>query len=112
MHVLLSICRRLERVELRVLATLLHQRLVRAVLGDARAFEHYYQVGHAHRAEAVRDEQRDAIAARGRGVALEERVLGLGVERRSGLVEHEQQRLLAHEATRERELLPLAEAHL
>ena len=62
-------------------------------------------------------EDRDAAVAspsrarRGR-VALEQRVLGLGVERGGRLVEHEQQRLVAHEAARERELLPLAERHL
>ena len=51
-------------------------------------------------------------AARRRGVALEQRVLGLGVERRRRLVEHEQQRRVAHEAARQRELLPLAERDL
>ena len=44
-------------------------------------------------------------------VPLEQRVLGLGVERRGRLVEHQQQRMIAHEAARQRELLPLAEAH-
>ena len=53
-----------------------------------------------------------ARPARGGGVALEQRVLGLGVERRGRLVEDEQQRLVAHEAARQRELLPLAERHL
>ena len=48
----------------------------------------------------------------GRGVALEQRVLGLGVERRGRLVEHQQQRLVAHEAAGQRELLPLAERHV
>ena len=73
-------------------------------------------VGHPHGAEAVRHQDRDAPVrwhrpsrARG-GVALEQRVLGLGVERRGRLVEHQQQRVVAHEAARQRELLPLAEA--
>ena len=48
----------------------------------------------------------------GVGVALEQRVLGLGVERRGRLVEHEQQRVVAHEAAGQRQLLPLAERHL
>jgi hypothetical protein len=47
-----------------------------------------------------------------RRVALEQRVLGLGVERGGGLVEHQQDGSLAHEAAGERELLPLAEADL
>ena len=50
--------------------------------------------------------------ARRGGVALEQRVLGLGVERGGRLVEHEQQRLVAHEAARQRQLLPLAERDL
>ena len=39
--------------------------------------------------------------------AREDRVLGLGVERRGRLVEHEDVRLLAHERARQRDLLPL-----
>ena len=50
--------------------------------------------------------------ARRRGVALEQRVLGLGVERGRRLVEHEEQRMVAHEPACERELLPLTERHL
>ena len=47
----------------------------------------------------------------GRGVALEQRVFGLGVERRGGFIEDEQERVIAHEAARERQLLPLSKAH-
>ncbi len=39
-------------------------------------------------------------------------MLGLGVERRRGLVENEQERTLAHEPPRQRQLLPLPEAEL
>jgi len=64
----------------------------------------------------MRDEDRDAASGlrrlRGGGVALEQRVLGLGVERRGRLVEDEQQRPFAHEPARERELLPLPERHV
>ena len=45
-------------------------------------------------------------------VALEQGVLGLGVERRGRLVEHEHERFVAHEPARERELLPLPERDL
>ena len=43
------------------------------------------------------------------GVTLEQRVLGFGIERGGRFVEDQHQRPLAHEATRERELLPLPE---
>ena len=49
------------------------------------------------------------VVARDRGVALEQRMLGLGIERRGRLVEHEQQRRIAHEPSRQGELLPLPE---
>ena len=49
---------------------------------------------------------------RGCGVALEQRVFGLGVQRRGRFVEDQQQRLIAHEAARQRELLPLPERQL
>ena len=39
-------------------------------------------------------------------------MFGLRVQGRGGFVEHQQQRFVAHEAARQRELLPLAEAHL
>ena len=50
-----------------------------------------------------------SLAVRGGGVALEQRVLGFGVERGGRLVEHQHKRLVAHEAARQRQLLPLAE---
>jgi len=64
---------------------------------------------HPNGAEAVRHEDRDPAVsptvtrtrdgpARRRGIALEQRVLGLDIGRRRGLVEQEQQRLVAHEA--------------
>ena len=46
---------------------------------------------------------------RGLGVALEEGVLGFGVERGGWLVEDEEERVVAHEASGECELLPLTE---
>ena len=46
------------------------------------------------------------------GVALEQGVLGLGVEGRRRLVEHEHERLVAHEAAGQGELLPLPEGDL
>src|SRR3989442_8224270 len=53
-----------------------------------------------------------AALPRRRRVTLEQGMLGFGVERRGGLVEHEHQRALAHETPGQRELLPLPEAEL
>src|SRR5450756_1800184 len=87
-------------------------------LGVAAQLEHLAvgddddQVGHAHGREAVRDKERD----RSRGgadapgvirVALEQLVLGLGIECARRLVENEQKRLLAHHRPSQRQLLPL-----
>jgi hypothetical protein len=46
-----------------------------------------------------------------RRVALEQGVLGLGVERRRRLVQDQEQWTIAHEAARQRQLLPLPEGH-
>src|SRR5882672_9225489 len=46
------------------------------------------------------------LVARRLGVAFEQRVLGLRVKRGGRLVEHQQERVVAHEAACERELLP------
>src|SRR6185437_15649682 len=53
-----------------------------------------------------------AIAAGGGCVVRKQGVLSLGVERGGWLVEHEQQRPIAHQAARQRELLPLPERQL
>ena len=74
-----------------------HQLLVGADLDDVGAVHHDDQVGHAHGREAVRHEHGDppgvGVRARRLGEALEQRVLGLGVERRGRLVEDQQQRM-------------------
>ena len=46
------------------------------------------------------------------GITLEELMLGLGVERGRRLVENREQRLIAHEAAGEGQLLPLAEGDI
>src|SRR3954469_17885490 len=53
-----------------------------------------------------------AVAARRSRVPLEECVLRLSIERGRRLVENENNWLIAHEAAGQRELLPLAEAHV
>ena len=70
------------------------------------SFEHDDAVRHAHRREAVRDDDRHA-ARHQRVEAHEDVVLGARVERRRRLVENEQLRV-AHVGARERDLLPLA----
>jgi hypothetical protein len=105
----------LNAVQLRVLTFLGHQLLVRADLHEPGPIEHDDEIGHADRRETVRDENRDAsgVALAGTpcrcGVALEQRVFRLGIQRGSRFVEDQQQRLIAHEATGQREFLPLAE---
>src|ERR1700730_15331517 len=113
----------LNPVELGVLSAFRHQRFVSADLSDARAVEHDDLIGHPHRAEPMRDQNSDLslpsvaratvapFISCGSRVALEERVFGLRVERRCRFVEHEQERMIALEAARERELLPLSKTH-
>ena len=52
-HRTLSVCRCLNRIELRVLPAPGHQLFVRSDFGDARAVEDDDEIGHAHGAEAV-----------------------------------------------------------
>ena len=49
----LAVRRRLDAVQLSVLAALRHERFVRSGLDDARTIEHDDQVGHSHRREAM-----------------------------------------------------------
>ena len=65
----------------------------------------------------MRDQHRDRPGRRAdrggvRGVPLVQVVLGLGVQRRRRLVEHHEQRLLAHHRPAQRELLPLPAGQL
>ena len=64
----------------------------------------YTRVGGAIGSRATR-----TAAARRRGVALKQGVLGFGVEGGGGFVEHQQQRAVAHEAGGQGQLLPLWE---
>ena len=60
-------------------------------------------------AAAYRSKSACSVSASSAGVLHEQRVLGFGIERRGRLVENQQQRQLAHEPARERQLLPLPE---
>src|ERR1051325_2713648 len=104
----------LNSVQLRIGPTACNQFIMRARFRDVRALQHDDLVRHAHGGEAVRYENRDAAfrpPCRGR-VALEQRVLRFGVEGSRRLVQDEYEGCVAHEAAREGELLPLAEAHV
>ncbi len=83
---------------------------------DPSPIEDDYQVGGTHGREPVRDEQRDRAGparelAEGQ-VAVEEGRLGDRVEAGCGLVEDQQEGLLAHHPPRERKALPLAAREL
>jgi len=76
-----------------------------------RAVEYHDEVVHPDGAEPVRHQDghapvRPCLARRG-GVALEQLVLGLRVQRRRRLVERREQRLVSHESAGQGELLPL-----
>ena len=92
------------------------QLLVGADLDHARAVHHHDQVGHPHRREPVRHQHRHPAGVGMRswrlGEPLEQRMLGLGVERGGGFVEDQQQRGVTHEPAGQCQLLPLAEADL
>src|SRR5215472_5738479 len=107
---------RLDAVEVGVAAAAGKQFLMAARLRDAGAVEYHDEVGHADRAEPVRDQDGHAPLPPGfpggGGVALEQLVLGLRVERRRRLVERDEERLVAHEPARQGELLPLAVRHV
>src|SRR3977135_2163870 len=86
----------LNAVELRVLSASRHQIVVSADLYDTSAVQDHDAIGHAHCGEPVRDEEGDpavrSVATDDGGVALEQRVFGLCVERGRRFVEHPQQR--------------------
>jgi hypothetical protein len=84
---------------------------VAAALDDAPAIEHHDLVRHAHRGEAVRDENRDAIAGE-LAEMLEHLGLRLCVHRGRRLIEHEDIGPGAHESARQRDLLPLTAGEL
>ena len=93
-------------VEARVHAALRDELLVRPHLDDAPLVEDDDAVGRADGRQAVRDDDRRAPAHDLLERALEAR-LGVRVDARGRLVEHEQRRV-AVDGARERDELPLA----
>src|SRR5215472_6758339 len=102
---------RLDPVQLGVPPAAGHQLFVAADLCQARPVQHHNEVGHADGAEPVGHQDGHAPAAPGlarpAGIALEQLMLGLGVERGRRLVQRRDQRLVAHEPAGQGELLPL-----
>mmetsp|Transcript_25282 Transcript_25282/g.88212 ORF Transcript_25282/g.88212 Transcript_25282/m.88212 type:complete len:214 (-) Transcript_25282:2227-2868(-) len=82
------------------------QRLVRPTLHDAACVHDQNLVGRAHRAQAVRDDERGAPDQEAVESSLHG-VLARGVEARSRLVQHQHSRI-SHERACEADALPLA----
>ena len=78
-----------------------------AVLDDAAFLQHHDLIRHAHRGEAVRDDDGDAVA-RQFPKMLEHLGFRGGIDGGGGLVEHQNVRFAAHEGARQGDLLPLA----
>ena len=109
-HLLLPIPRRLQRKQLGVAPAPAQQLLVGANLHELAVFDDQDAVGHADGAEAVADE--DGGFAQGQLLeALEDFVLGAGIEGGGGLVEDEELGV-AHVSAAEGDFLPLAAAQI
>src|SRR4029077_11022507 len=102
----LAVARRLQLEELRITPATLQELLVGADVLHLAVGEDHDAVGHAHAGEAVRDENR-GLAVRELLEALEDLVLGAGVQRGGGLVENEDLRV-AHVGAGDGDLLPFA----
>src|SRR5260370_11534656 len=105
-HILARVGRGLHPEEAGITAIELHELRVRALLDEAAVLEEDDRVRAAHSREPVRDVNRGA-PTRERTQPLEQVVLGLRIQRRRWFVE-EQDLRVAHERSRERDLLPLA----
>jgi hypothetical protein len=102
----------LQLVQVRVVATALHQLSVGPVFDDSAVGQNDDQVRGRDGREAVCDQQGDAAASLaappGRGVPVEQCVFGGGIERGCRLVQDEQQRRGPHHPPRDGNALPLA----
>src|SRR5919198_2586888 len=101
-----GVSRGLHAEEPRIAAVQSHQFSMRAFLDKPAVLQEDDPVRTPDGREAVRDVDGGAAVGK-RAKPLEQVVLGLRVERRRRLVEEEDPRVLAHERTRERDLLPL-----
>src|SRR2546427_4474622 len=106
----------LDAVQLGVRASVGHQFVMGPDFDNACTIEYDNQVSHANRTEPMRYQDGDSTASSfrlsRRGVAFEQRVLRLRVQCSCRLVEYEQQGIVAHEAARQSDFLPLTERHI
>src|SRR5580704_3158283 len=107
----LPVALRLEGEHPGVLAAAGDELVVAAGLGNRAVVEHDDLAGHPDGRKAMGDHDRGPSLGE-LSKALEDRVLRLGIERRRGLVEHEDVGVLAHERAREGDLLPLSPREL
>ena len=88
----LTIGRRLNVVQFRIMSPFGYEFLMGAEFEEARTLEHDDEVRHADSGESMRHEYGHlagaAVAPGGGGVTLEERMFGFSIERGGGLVEH------------------------
>src|SRR6185437_5361833 len=87
----------LQPVQLRVQSVLREQLRVRAGLRQAAALEHDDAIGLFHGRQAMRDDERGAVAQQLRQRLLDV-ALGLGIESRRGLVQDQDRRILEQRA--------------
>src|SRR5215813_6891668 len=104
-HVVAEEAARLVAPELLVVAAQREEILVRALLDDAPGFQHDQAVHARDGGKAVRDRDHGLAFHQAEELLLD-RELDLAVERRGGLVEHEDRRVLEDDA-RERDALAL-----
>ena len=107
---MLAIPTRLHRVKCGVAAVRCHEFLVGAALYDDAILKHQDVIRHAHGRESVRDYE-GRLTGNQLSEALEEVILGFGIQRSGRLIENHE-RGIAHEAARQRNLLPLAAGEL
>ena len=103
---MLAVPTRLHRVEFGVAAVRRHEFLMGAALYDDAILKYQDVIRHAHGRESMRDYE-SRLTGNQLSEALEEVILGFGVQRSGRLIEN-YERGIAHEAARQRYLLPLS----
>ena len=104
-RIALAVPTRLHRVEFGVAAVRGHEFLMGAALYDDAILKHQDIIRHAHGRESMRDYE-SRLTGNQLSETLEEVVLSLGIQRSGRLIEN-YERGIAHEAARQRNLLPL-----
>ncbi len=100
----------LHRVEFGVAPIRGHEFLMGAALYDDSVLKYHDVIRHAHGRESMRDYE-SRLTGNQLSETLEEVILGLGIQRSGRLIEN-YERGIAHEAARQRNLLPLPAGEL